>query len=83
VSEYASDIFKVMLLEEDNFTVKSADFLKTASGTQEISQRARACLLEWVVEVHQRFKLWPETLFVTVNMVDRFIEKYPLKKSEL
>jgi G2/mitotic-specific cyclin 3/4 len=33
----------------------------------------RAVLIDWVVQVHSRFSLLPETLFLTVNYIDRFL----------
>lgn len=34
----------------------------------------RCILIDWIVEVHKKFKLLPETLFMTVNIIDRFLE---------
>lgn len=31
-------------------------------------------MIEWLVEVHMKFKLLPETLFLTVNIIDRFTQ---------
>ncbi|KAI9500508.1 B-type cyclin [Coemansia spiralis] len=33
----------------------------------------RAILVEWLVQVHQRFNLLPETLYLCINFVDRFL----------
>ena len=41
----------------------------------EINERMRAILVDWLVEVHLKFKLMPETLFLTVNLIDRFLAK--------
>jgi cyclin B len=27
----------------------------------------------WLIEVHLKFKLMPETLFITTNLIDRYI----------
>lgn len=35
----------------------------------------RIILIGWLVEVHLKFKLLPETLFLTVNLIDRYCEK--------
>ena len=37
--------------------------------------KMRAILIDWLVEVHLKFKLLPETLYLTVNLIDRFLEK--------
>ena len=41
----------------------------------EIQWSMRSVLMDWLVQVHQRFNLLPETLFLTVNYVDRFLTK--------
>ena len=38
----------------------------------EVNDRMRKVLLDWLVEVHANFKLLPETLFITVNLIDRY-----------
>ncbi|CCD24379.1 B-type cyclin CLB4 NDAI_0D00650 [Naumovozyma dairenensis CBS 421] len=35
----------------------------------------RATLIDWIVEVHLKFQLLPETLFLTINLIDRFLSK--------
>ena len=35
----------------------------------------RAVLIDWVVQVHARFNLFSETLYLTVNYIDRFLSK--------
>jgi hypothetical protein len=41
----------------------------------DINEKMRAILIDWLIEVHLKFKLLPETLFLTVNMIDRYLEK--------
>jgi hypothetical protein len=33
----------------------------------------RAFLVDWVTELHYKFKMWPETLYVTIGLVDRYL----------
>lgn len=33
----------------------------------------RSVLIDWIVQVHHRFSLLPETLFLCVNYIDRFL----------
>lgn len=35
----------------------------------------RGILVGWLIEVHLKFKLLPETLFLTINLIDRYTEK--------
>jgi hypothetical protein len=49
----------------------------------EINEKMRAILIDWLIEVHLKFKLLPETLFITVNIIDRFLERVEVGKSKL
>ena len=40
-------------------------------------------LVDWLVEVHLKFKLMPETLFLTHNLIDRFLEKKAVSRKNL
>jgi G2/mitotic-specific cyclin 3/4 len=39
----------------------------------EMQWSMRSVLMDWLVQVHNRFSLLPETLFLSVNYVDRFL----------
>lgn len=43
----------------------------------------RAILIDWLVEVHLKFKLLPETLFLTVNLIDRYLSLERVSKEKL
>lgn len=49
----------------------------------EIKDTSRAFLIEWIIDVHRKFKLMPETLYVTVYIIDKFLSLSQIKKSEL
>ncbi|KAJ3310460.1 G2/mitotic-specific cyclin, partial [Gonapodya sp. JEL0774] len=40
---------------------------------KELAWRMRGILIDWLIEVHYKFRLLPETLFLAVNMIDRFL----------
>lgn len=40
---------------------------------KELSWKMRGILTDWLVQVHVRFHLLPETLFLCVNLIDRFL----------
>jgi G2/mitotic-specific cyclin-B, other len=42
----------------------------------------RQILIGWLFEVHLKFKLLPETLFLTVNLIDRYTELKQIKKTD-
>ena len=39
----------------------------------EINEKMRAILIDWLVEVHYRFRLKSETLFQTVWIIDTYL----------
>ena len=43
----------------------------------------RAILIDWLVEVHLKFKLLPETLYLTVNLIDRYLSHTQIIRSKL
>jgi cyclin B len=49
----------------------------------DINDKMRAILIDWLVEVHLKFKLMPETMYLTVNIIDRFLEKKQVIRQKL
>lgn len=49
----------------------------------EIKDTSRAFLVEWLIDVHRKFRLLSETLYITVNIIDRYLAKVPTKKTQL
>jgi G2/mitotic-specific cyclin-B, other len=43
----------------------------------------RAILVDWIIEVHLKYKLQPETLFLTVNLIDRCLEVTSINRQYL
>jgi hypothetical protein len=39
-------------------------------------------LVSWINQTHDEFKLLPQTLFLSINLVDRFTEKVQVKRNE-
>ena len=40
---------------------------------KEINAKMRAILVDWIVEVHMKFKLVPPTLYLAVQLIDRCV----------
>ena len=50
----------------------------------EISDKYRQYLVDWLAELHYKFKMWPETLFVTVGLIDKTLQKWQrFRKADL
>ena len=48
-----------------------------------INEKMRAILIDWLVEVHLKFRLKTETLYLTFNLIDRFLERVQVSRSKL
>ncbi|CAA7031162.1 unnamed protein product [Microthlaspi erraticum] len=49
----------------------------------EINEKMRSILVDWLVEVHIKFDLSPETLYLTINLIDRFLSLKTVPRREL
>ncbi|KAF9592131.1 hypothetical protein IFM89_012560 [Coptis chinensis] len=66
--DYVEDIYKYYKLAENSSRVH--DYMYTQ---HEINEKMRAILVDWLIEVHNKFELMPETLYLTVHIVDRYL----------
>lgn len=60
------------MYEEEKRLAYPRNFLENQS---EIDRKKRSYLVDYLIEVHYKFKMWPETLYVTVGLVDRYLMK--------
>lgn len=77
-SVYVNDIYKYLRHLERVFKVRP-DYMED----QEISGRMRTILIDWLVQVHLRFHLLQETLFLTVQLLDRYLQVQSVSKRKL
>ena len=49
----------------------------------DINEKMRAILVDWLVEVHMKFKLNPETLYLCVNIIDRYCSLEQVLRTKL
>jgi G2/mitotic-specific cyclin-B, other len=47
-----------------------------------INDSMRAVLIDWLMEVHLKFELLPETLFLCVNLIDRYLNLKKVDKTQ-
>ncbi|KAK0639028.1 cyclin-like protein [Cercophora newfieldiana] len=69
VAEYGDEIFTYMRQLESSM-IPNPYYMDIQT---EIQWSMRSVLMDWLVQVHHRFGLLPETLFLTVNYIDRFL----------
>ncbi|XP_010673071.2 G2/mitotic-specific cyclin S13-7 isoform X2 [Beta vulgaris subsp. vulgaris] len=78
VVEYVEDIYMFYKLAENE--CRPRDYM---NSQPEINEKMRAILVDWLIEVHKRFDLMPETLYLTINLVDRFLSLQAVPRREL
>ncbi|CEP20754.1 CLB4 [Cyberlindnera jadinii] len=71
VAEYAPEIFNYF----HKLEMKLRPHPSYMEFQTELKWDMRGILIDWLVQVHSRFNLLPETLFLTVNYIDRFLSK--------
>ncbi|XP_011000901.1 PREDICTED: G2/mitotic-specific cyclin-2-like isoform X2 [Populus euphratica] len=49
----------------------------------DINEKMRAILIDWLIEVHYKFELMEETLFLAINLIDRFLERCTVIRKKL
>lgn len=87
VSEYVQDIFQYLKQVEVRYLVHTMNYTAKIFHSQlttmpnpnymesqkELAWKMRGILTDWLIQVHVRFRLLPETLFLCVNIIDRFL----------
>ena len=70
VDEYFDDILSDIQLRENN-TFIDPDYIKNTQKC--INRKMRAILIDWLIDVHKKYRLKPETIYLTVNIIDRYL----------
>mmetsp|Transcript_5507 Transcript_5507/g.12000 ORF Transcript_5507/g.12000 Transcript_5507/m.12000 type:complete len:508 (+) Transcript_5507:484-2007(+) len=78
VAPYVSDMFQHFYVAEAKDAPK-----EYMEEQPDINAKMRAILIDWLVEVHMKFRLVPETLYLCVNLIDRYCQLVDVKRSEL
>lgn len=50
---------------------------------KEINENMRGILIDWLLDLHLKFKMFPETIFTIVTIIDRYLSKRMVSKSKL
>eukprot|EP01031_Cornospumella_fuschlensis_P018585 gene18585-22757_t len=48
-----------------------------------VNEKMRGILVDWLVEVHLKFKMVPESLYITVQVIDRYLSVKSVRRSRL
>lgn len=76
IQPYISEIQSHLRDIEGNFLPSTSFMINQI----DLNGSMRAMLVDWLVEVHCNFNLNEETLFLTVNIVDRFLSRVHVSK---
>lgn len=79
VCEYIHDIMKYFRNVEGHRVPRKGYMDRQG----DINSKMREILIDWLSEVHLKFKLKPETMYLTVNLIDRFLSRRPVSRHKL
>lgn len=66
--------------DTEKFTQPNGFYMRTQ---RDINENVRAILVDWIISVHAKFKLLPETLYLTINIIDRYFGMFNVQKSDV
>lgn len=85
VTDYVDDIMSSLRNDEELnngecIIYNNNDFM---AQQKDINARMRLVLVDWLIEVHRKFKLLPNTFFLGINLLDRYLSKRQLNRRKL
>ena len=79
--EYLNEIYTNLLIDEKELGLKPK--LGYMNVQRDINEQMRAILIDWLIEVHYRFRLRSETLFQTVWIIDTYLSLNQITRAKL
>ena len=79
VDEYFNDICDELFNYEGKYLVDP----QYMSRQSDINHRMRAILIDWLIDVHLKYKLIPQTIYIAVNLIDRYLSKNDTNRAKL
>lgn len=81
VGEYLEELYLNLLEEEQNLQVRPVyGYMDSQTN---INSRMRAILIDWIIEVHFRLGLIPETLYQTIWIIDTYLSICYISREKL
>ena len=78
--EYLDDIYlHLKSIEKNNLPLENYMTIKQT----DINEKMRTILINWIIEVHFKFHLLSETLFICINLIDRYLSKKDINRKYL
>ena len=79
--EYLDEIYTNLLCDDEELKFKPK--LGYMNNQKDINEQMRAILIDWLIEVHYRFRLKNETLFQTVWIIDTYLTFEQIQRAKL
>ena len=79
--EYLDEIYTNLLYDDEELKYKPK--LGYMNSQIDINEQMRAILIDWLIEVHYRFRLKSETLFQTVWIIDTYLTFEQIQRAEM
>lgn len=79
--EYLNEIYLNLLLEEGSQEIISQyDYIQKQT---DINEQMRAILIDWLIDVHSKFKFTENTLYMTLSIVDKYLSLRYVQRAKL
>ncbi|RNA38125.1 G2 mitotic-specific cyclin-B2 [Brachionus plicatilis] len=78
VADYVKDIYKYLTQTEKKFRIRP-NFLEAKI----VSVKMRSVLVDWLIQVHLKFHLLQETLYLCVQIIDAYLQVENVPKMQL
>ena len=72
INDYFEEIFYDIQLRESSNLI-DPNYLNNIQKS--INRKMRAILIDWLIDVHKKYKLKPETMYLTIHIIDRYLSK--------
>lgn len=79
VPEYFDECMRFML-EREKFLPAVAGYM---NSSKDLNESMRVVLLDWLLDIHHRLKMFPSTLFLTVSLIDRYLASHEISRAKL
>ncbi|XP_055694112.1 G2/mitotic-specific cyclin-B-like [Lutzomyia longipalpis] len=71
MTEYVKDIFNYIVELEKKFLIEKEYMAKH----EDLTPRMRSILVDWINKVHYQFRFVPETYYICVGLIDRYLQQ--------
>ena len=83
MDDYGDDIFRYLMKNENvNISNYANKDLFNLQDKKYFNEKNRSIIFNWLVKNNFKWKLKDDTIYIAMNLMDRYISKYPSKNSE-